>query len=394
MMLATALVAGSATADEKSEPAAKETKSADAKGETPAPDPMAVPDGTPEELFKFIEKLERMRPSSDSREVVLAFFEKQTRALLKASDKILAAKPTLEQGRDALEYKIIALQILDRLGDPDAAKKLAALPDSLDQAGMKELARDARYFLLKKRIQQSGDLSKKGFMELLKDIKRWLSEAEPDPVAAMLAMNAVMNAERDGYDDLALLAYADFAKFLAKSNDRKTLNLAALMQGAARRLGLVGKTFKLEGATVDGKPFSWSPYKDKIVLVSFFSTACPACRAEMPNLLKNYKNYHDRGFDVVTVSTDEDRGALKDYLESHPFPWTFLLDDNEAMGTDKSMSTYYGIIAIPQTMLVGRDGKVIALNLRGQRLDDELAKLFGPAETKKPEEKKADEKKK
>jgi thiol-disulfide isomerase/thioredoxin len=154
--------------------------------------------------------------------------------------------------------------------------------------------------------------------------------------------------------------------------------MAAMMQGAARRLGLVGKTFVLSGVTPAGKPFQWSKYKGKVVLVDFFATWCGPCRAELPNIARNYEAYHRHGFDVVSVSLDRDRSALDEFLDKEKHPWTVLLDNTEAAGTEKSMATYYGIFGIPQQILVGRDGKVVTLAARGERLGRELERLLGP----------------
>ena len=77
-----------------------------------------------------------------------------------------------------------------------------------------------------------------------------------------------------------------------------------------------------------------------------------------PNIEKNYQAYHRRGFDVVSVSVDRDRRALDQFLAEHKHPWIVLHDNYEARGTDKSLSTYYGIFGIPKVFLVGADGKV------------------------------------
>ena len=65
-------------------------------------------------------------------------------------------------------------------------------------------------------------------------------------------------------------------------------------------------------------------------------------------------------------------------MEKEKYPWTVLLDRNEARGTDQSMATYYGIFTIPQMFLVGRDGRVLALNVRGGQLGKKLEALLGP----------------
>ena len=85
------------------------------------------------------------------------------------------------------------------------------------------------------------------------------------------------------------------------------------------RLGLVGKPLTLEGTTVEGKPFDWAKYKGKIVLVDFWATWCGPCR-KLVNIEKNYEAYHGRGFDVVGISVDRDRGELDKYLKETSTP--------------------------------------------------------------------------
>jgi len=368
-----------AVAQEPAPEPAAEKSAPEAKAKS---DPFAVSKGTPEELLKYIEELKHARPTSDSREVVLDFSKKQSGALLEAADKILAAKPKDEEAQTAVQYKVLALGMLDRLGDPGAAKKLDALPAELAKAGFPGLVRDARILLLGWRLRRTPPTDKDALAKLAAEVQACLAEGELDRSAAGLAVQTATTVESAGDTQLAVRTYSELAKTFSKSEDRDIAKLVAVMRGAARRLALPGKPFSLTGTTVDGKPLDWKRYAGKVVLVDFFATWCPPCRAEMPNIQENYDAYHARGFDVISISLDQDRKALEDYLQEHPHPWTVVLDASEAAGTDQSLATYYGIIGIPQTVLVGRNGKVVTLQARGPQLGQELEKLLGPAKDK------------
>ena len=193
---------------------------------------------------------------------------------------------------------------------------------------------------------------------------------------ASLALGVARALEYGEKPELAAHAYSEFAKLLAKSEDEELAKLAARFEGSARRLSLPGNEMKIEGQTMDGKEFDWASYRGKVVLVDFWATWCGPCIAEMPNVRKNYDLYHDRGFDVVSISLDSDRDALEAYLEKHKHPWANLHDE-----TGKHpIAEYYGISAIPTVVFVDREGKVASLRARGPELGRLLEEMIGPPE--------------
>lgn len=122
-----------------------------------------------------------------------------------------------------------------------------------------------------------------------------------------------------------------------------------------------------------GKKVSLSDYKGRWVLVEFWASWCMPCRAEAPNLIKGYKAYHDKGFDILSVSVDSDKAKWLAAVEKDGLTWTQVSD---LKGWNNEARVLYGIAGVPANFLVGPDGKVAASNLRGEKLNEKLKELF------------------
>lgn len=139
---------------------------------------------------------------------------------------------------------------------------------------------------------------------------------------------------------------------------------------------LPGKTIEIEGTTLDGKAFDWKKYRGKVVLVEFWATWCGPCLQEIPHLKTVYEKYHSRGFEIVGISVDEDLKALEKGLTKHEFPWPVLADQKWKDSGKPGMYDRFAVRGVPRGILVNRDGKVITIETRGEKLDTELKKLF------------------
>lgn len=124
---------------------------------------------------------------------------------------------------------------------------------------------------------------------------------------------------------------------------------------------------------VNGKPVSLSDYKGKWVLVEFWASWCIPCRGEAPNLIKAYKEYHNKGFDILSVSVDHEKDKWLGAIEKDGLTWTQVSD---LKGWNNGARVLYGIAGVPANFLVGPDGKVIAGYLRGEELNKKLKEIF------------------
>lgn len=124
---------------------------------------------------------------------------------------------------------------------------------------------------------------------------------------------------------------------------------------------------------VNGKTISLSSFRGKFVLLDFWASWCGPCREEHPNLIRVYEKYKNKGFTIVSVSIDTDKGSWLKAIAGDKIAWTQLSD---LKGNQGEIYLTYGITSIPANFLINPDGIVIAKDLKGDLLKNELAKYF------------------
>jgi peroxiredoxin len=116
---------------------------------------------------------------------------------------------------------------------------------------------------------------------------------------------------------------------------------------------------------INGKTITLSDYRGKVVLLEFWATWCPPCRASVPGLEKIYKAYEEKGLVVLAVSMDDgDWPSVKSFMKDYGITYTVL------KGTEE-VSSQYRVRAIPMLLILDKEGK-IAKRYMGFGADEDL----------------------
>ncbi len=189
----------------------------------------------------------------------------------------------------------------------------------------------------------------------------------------MLAMGGIINGLQAAKSPL-LGNYAQrFLEKYQKTEPEAAAQVAQLMKMSGSFIaGGEAPDFTMNDR--DGKPVKLSDFRGKVMLVDFWASWCGPCRRENPHVVELYKHYHDKGFDVLGVSLDKTKEPWLQAIEKDGLVWNHVSD---LQGWSNQAAQLYGVTSIPSTVLVDKDGKILARNLRGDQLTAKLKEIFG-----------------
>ncbi len=171
---------------------------------------------------------------------------------------------------------------------------------------------------------------------------------------------------------IAVIILAGFAGFTKISN-----HLAVKAPQSGLEIGNTAPDIKF--LNPEGKEISLSSLKGKVVLIDFWASWCPPCRAENPNLVATYQKYKDKnftagkGFTIYSVSLDKAKANWVSAITSDKLDWPYHVSDLKYWNS--AAAALYKVESIPASFLIDGNGKILAKSLRGAQLGAKLESL-------------------
>jgi peroxiredoxin len=200
------------------------------------------------------------------------------------------------------------------------------------------------------------------------------AESNPKALISALIVDSMLN---DPSVDLvrAKKIFASFSPELKKYKPGKSiqskLDKIAKPIAAAAEVGTIAPDFSAPNP--EGKSISLKESLGKVTIIDFWASWCNPCRAENPNVVALYNEFHSKGLNIIGVSLDKDAKKWKEAIAKDKLTWNQV---SNLKDFEDPIAVTYGINAIPSTFILDAKGTIVAKDLRGAELKAKVAALL------------------
>ena len=221
------------------------------------------------------------------------------------------------------------------------------------------------------RVDSISNALEKPYTALIDQHNQYLKKFIETHLSSFASLAAIQQLPADQFGDLYKKLDEGLLKKYPSSSYTKSFH-ESLAQKNQINIGSTAPEINLN--TPEGKPLALSSLKGKVVLVDFWASWCGPCRAENPNIVAAYNKYVGKGFDIYSVSLDRELDKWKAAIEKDHLVWKNHVSDLKYW--QSPVVKLYNFEAIPTNVLIDKEGKIIAKNLRGAELEKKLAEIF------------------
>lgn len=171
-------------------------------------------------------------------------------------------------------------------------------------------------------------------------------------------------------EDVEEEAYLDALRKVAGTYPKTRYGSIAADRLAAKDLEPGKPAIPLALTDSEGKPVTLAEFRGKVLLLDFWASWCEPCLRAAPRLVELHRKHQDQGFAILGISLDQERAAFDAAVREHGLAWRQVYG-GEGWQTEAALR--YRIEAIPALILIGRDGRIAALNLAAATREDQQA---------------------
>lgn len=239
---------------------------------------------------------------------------------------------------------------------------------------------------LGKKIESTKDIDQQyKYRDQMDSVKKLLNQWQENYIKDYISKNpsSVAGAYmlRDLYNWYSDLPLADMENMVANINGdaKKSTYYTSLQEIIAKRkavaVGSVAPDFTL--LRRDSSAFTLSSTRGKYMMIDFWASWCHPCRQAIPHWKEVYNKYHDKGFDIVSVSDDS---RWKDWfkaMDQEKMPWMQVCDEFPIKNMPAKIGSLYMTTYIPFYVLLDKDGKILVYSGDEKKIDTKLKEIFG-----------------